>query len=116
MELPDRYLLLAATLSRSLLLVVEAKQADVVTVLVVEQALDLIAKLLGLAGSQHLHSEAVRQRHFLLQSVQPAVDYNEAELTVQQVSAKIWFRPVTLAVKLQLHPLPLNALPAKFRH
>ena len=98
MELPDRYLLLAATFCRSLLLVVEAKQADVVAVLVIKQALNLITELLGLASRQYLHCEAVRQRHFLLQTIQPAVDYNEAELTVQQVSAKIWLCPVPLTI------------------
>lgn len=95
MELPNRDLV--GLLQRGLLVkfifdvlaLVKPEQTYVVGVLVVQQTLDLILKLLGPTSGHHFELETVWQGDFLLKSVQAAVDSDESELAVQNVSAEI---------------------------
>ena len=128
MELSDRdftralLLLFPSCFGRQHFVFVEAEQANVIAVLVVEETLDLVLELFGLACGEDLDRQAVGQRHFLLQRVQPAIDDDKSELAVEEVRAEVSFATATgrrrrfaLLVELLLHLLLLDALPAQFR-
>ena len=128
MELSDRdftrtlLLLFTSCFGRQYFVFIEAEQANVIAVLVIEETLDLILELFGLACGEDLNRQAVRQRHFLLERVQPAIDDDKSELAVEEVGAEVSFATATgrrrrfaLLVELLLHLLLLDALPAQFR-
>ena len=93
-----------------------------IAVLVIEKTLDLVLELFGLACGEDFNRQAVRQRHLLLERVQPAIDDDKSELAVEEVGAEVSFPTATsrrrrfaLLVELLLHLLLLDALPAQFR-
>ena len=78
----------------------------------------MILELFGLAGGEYFDRQAVRQRHLLLQRVQPAVDDDKSELAVEKVRAEVGLaasrrRRFAILIELLLHLLPLDALPAQ---